>query len=157
MFEYQRIFESHFDPILRSLLRWEVLSGYYSLDTPYIGVHLEIIDPRSIDQRRTETSDSTLRIMHQSRPRYRQLHPPRISTSSENGRLDTHPPPPSSPASLSSTSHPLWTTFRSLSPKDLPVTEEDKEKEAGRGLKGARAISKITNVGEVPPPECWIR
>lgn len=91
-------------------------------------VHLKIIDPRSIDQRRTETSNSASRIMHQSRPRYRQLHPPRISTYPDDGRLTTPPLP-------THLSHSLWTTFRSLSPGDLPVTEEYKKKKTERGLK----------------------
>lgn len=47
--------------------------------------HLEIIDPRLIDQRRTETNNSALRIMHQSRPRYRQASSAPSSPSSESG------------------------------------------------------------------------
>ncbi|KYM81125.1 hypothetical protein ALC53_08468 [Atta colombica] len=55
------------------------------------------------------------------------------------------------------TSHPPLTLYghRFLSPKDFPVTEKDKKKEA-KGIE-KRTISKITNVGKTPVSGCWIQ
>lgn len=88
--------------------------------------------------------------MHQSRPRYRQLHPPH--TLKILPKMDILS---SLPFLSSSAFHSLWTTFRSLSTKDLLVTEGNKKKEA-EGVE-KRAISKITNVGEAPLSGCRIQ
>lgn len=74
---------------------WEKIYTFTNtLYTKLLMLHLEITELRSINQRRTETSNSILRIMHQSRPRYRQLHPPRGLS-----KTDVHPSP-HSPLSL---------------------------------------------------------
>lgn len=94
------------------------------------GVYLEIIDP--VDRSAAHRNEQFYSPHNAS---IASSLPTTSSTSYLNvswRRTLYHP-------SLPTVSYSLWTTFRSLSPRDLPVTEEDKKKKAERELKRERS------------------